>query len=42
MTMVFAARDRSALDTLKVGDDIAFRVIKDPAGKLLITDIRRP
>jgi len=41
MTMVFGVRDRTALDALRVGDDIEFRVTKDPAGKLLITDIRR-
>lgn len=39
MTMVFVARDKALLDTVKVGDKIRFMVIDDN-GKLVVTDIQ--
>ena len=38
MTMVFQVRDRSILDTLKPGDKVKFRAVKD-ARKYTVTDL---
>ena len=38
MTMVFVAKDKAILDTLKVGDKIRFMVINE-SGKMVVTDI---
>lgn len=40
MTMVFAVSDPKQLEPLKVGDRVAFKVIKQPDGALLVTDIK--
>lgn len=38
MTMVFVAKDKAMLTTLKVGDKVRFKVIND-AGKFTVTEI---
>ncbi|MDO9312966.1 MAG: copper-binding protein [Burkholderiaceae bacterium] len=38
MTMVFAVKDKSMLDSLKAGDKVKFKAIDD-RGKLTITEI---
>lgn len=39
MTMVFLVKDKSVLDTLKVGDKVRFKAI-DEAGKYTVTEIQ--
>jgi Cu/Ag efflux protein CusF len=39
MTMVFVAKDKALLDTVKVGDKIRFMVIEEN-GKLVVTEIQ--
>lgn len=39
MTMVFVARDKALLDSVKVGDKIRFMVIEEN-GKLVVTEIQ--
>ena len=41
MTMAFAVSDPKQLDALKVGDRVAFKVIKKPDGAILVTEIKR-
>ena len=38
MTMVFVVKDKAMLDTLKAGDKIKFKAIKD-SGKFTVTEI---
>jgi len=38
MTMVFIVKDKAMLDTLKAGDKIKFKAIKD-SGKFTVTEI---
>jgi Cu(I)/Ag(I) efflux system protein CusF len=40
MTMVFKVKDKSMLDTLKVGDKVKFRAIDD-GGALTVTELQR-
>jgi len=40
MTMVFQVRDKAALDSLKAGDRIRFRVISDADGRMTVTEIK--
>lgn len=39
MTMVFTVRDKTALNTVKVGDKIFFKVMRED-GKMIVTDIQ--
>lgn len=39
MTMVFAVKDKSQLDAVKVGDQVQFMVTNDN-GKMVVTDIQ--
>lgn len=39
MTMVFVVRDKAALDTLKPGDKVKFKAVKD-GGTYTVTEIR--
>lgn len=41
MTMVFEVRDPKLLDAVKAGDKVRFRVIKEPNGAYVVTDIER-
>jgi len=40
MTMVFQVRDPHLLDTLKPGDKVLFRVVKEANGALVVTEIK--
>lgn len=40
MTMVFAVSQPQQLDALKVGDRVAFTVVKKPDGAFVVTDIK--
>jgi len=40
MTMVFQVRDPKVLDTVKPGDKVLFRVVKEPDGALVVTQIK--
>jgi Cu/Ag efflux protein CusF len=40
MTMVFEVRDPKLLDAVKAGDKVRFRVIKEPNGAYVVTDIK--
>ena len=39
MTMVFAVKDKAALETLKAGDKVKFRAVKE-AGVYTVTEIK--
>lgn len=39
MTMVFAVKDKSMLDTLKAGDKIRFKVVQQ-AGQFIVTEVQ--
>lgn len=40
MTMVFGVREPKQLDSLKVGDKVLFKVMKQPDGTVVVTDIK--
>jgi len=40
MTMVFKVRDPGLLDAVKPGDKVLFRVLKEPNGALVVTEIK--
>jgi Cu(I)/Ag(I) efflux system periplasmic protein CusF len=40
MTMAFTVREPKQLDPLKVGDKVVFKVVKQPDGALVVTDIK--
>lgn len=40
MTMVFEVRDTKLLDAVKTGDKVLFRVIKEPNGAIVVTDMK--
>lgn len=40
MTMVFEVRDPKLLDAVKAGDKVRFRVVKEPNGAFVVTDIK--
>ncbi|HXF45338.1 MAG TPA: copper-binding protein [Burkholderiaceae bacterium] len=40
MTMVFEVRDPKLLDAVKPGDKVRFRVVKEPNGAYVVTDIQ--
>jgi Cu/Ag efflux protein CusF len=39
MTMVFAVRDKTLLDSLKAGDRVRFKAVNE-AGKYIVTEIQ--
>lgn len=40
MTMVFAVRDPKLLDSVRVGDKVLFRAVKEDGGTYVVTAIR--
>jgi Cu/Ag efflux protein CusF len=40
MTMVFEVRDAKLLDTVKAGDKVLFRVIKEANGAFVVTEMK--
>ena len=40
MTMVFEVRDPKLLDAVKAGDKVRFRVVKEPNGAFVVTEIK--